>query len=261
MADWRSAVEKVLKSEKPRKFRRSTGGHGPDHGQVVDQQGDFPADEFIRFNPGLNPAKSPAETRMDTGVSEGEPFVPFFPVFPGASIKKGVLTNLPTYSREYGHLIPPTDAIPHAHFPTHREKPDKREKIGDAPHRDGLVPWSAWMRGEEPPWLVRGRPDAEVSHSVWSEAESAWHLRHHPPPDPDRCAGCGEWLLDGPGMRLPDGAVVHFGNPDRFDCPISYDMQWRQAASWRRCLRSARPSRSSTAGWIVPRRSAWRGPR
>jgi hypothetical protein len=66
---------------------------------------------------------------------------------------------------------------------------------------------------------------------VWAEAESAWYLRHHPPPDPDRCAGCGEWLLDGPGMRFDDGTVVHFGNPARLDCLILYGEAWRGAAS------------------------------
>jgi hypothetical protein len=38
-------------------------------------------------------------------------------------------------------------------------------------------------------------------------------------------------MLDGPGMSLPDGAVVHFGNPDRLDCLIIYGQEWRTAAS------------------------------
>jgi hypothetical protein len=58
-----------------------------------------------------------------------------------------------------------------------------------------------------------------------------WHLRHGAPPDPDRCAGCGGWMLDGPGMRMLDGAVIHFGNPDRLDCLIIYGEAWRAAAS------------------------------
>lgn len=40
-----------------------------------------------------------------------------------------------------------------------------------------------------------------------------------------------EWLLDGPGMRVSNGAVVHFGNPDRLDCMILYGETWRAAAS------------------------------
>jgi hypothetical protein len=32
-------------------------------------------------------------------------------------------------------------------------------------------------------------------------------------------------------LRLLDGAVIHFGNPDRFDCLIIYGETWRAAAS------------------------------
>jgi hypothetical protein len=80
-------------------------------------------------------------------------------------------------------------------------------------------------------WMGRRLSRAEAMRSVWSEAETKWHGRHGAPPDPDRCAGCGEWMLDGPGIRLPDGAVVHFGNPDRLDCLIIYGEAWRAAAS------------------------------
>jgi hypothetical protein len=38
-------------------------------------------------------------------------------------------------------------------------------------------------------------------------------------------------MLDGPGMRMLDGAVIHFGNPDRLDCLIIYGEAWRAAAS------------------------------
>jgi hypothetical protein len=38
-------------------------------------------------------------------------------------------------------------------------------------------------------------------------------------------------MLDGPGMRMPDGAVIHFGNPDRLNCLILYGEAWRGAAS------------------------------
>jgi hypothetical protein len=82
-----------------------------------------------------------------------------------------------------------------------------------------------------PVWQARGLSIREAARVVWAEAESAWYLRHHPPPDPDRCAGCGEWLLDGPGMRFDDGTVVHFGNPARLDCLILYGEAWRGAAS------------------------------
>ena len=87
------------------------------------------------------------------------------------------------------------------------------------------------MRSRLPVWQARGLSAREAAPVVWAEAESAWYLRHHPPADPDRCAGGGEWLLDGPGMRLLDGAVIHFGNPDRLDCLIIYGEAWRAAAS------------------------------
>ena len=38
-------------------------------------------------------------------------------------------------------------------------------------------------------------------------------------------------MLDGPGMSFEDGAVVHFGNPDRLDCLLLYGETWRGAAS------------------------------
>jgi hypothetical protein len=87
------------------------------------------------------------------------------------------------------------------------------------------------MRSRILVWRVRGLTTAEAARSVWSEAENEWHRRHGATPDPDRCAGCGEWMLDGPGIRLPDSAVVHFGNPDRLDCLLLYGDAWRGTAS------------------------------
>jgi hypothetical protein len=227
MADWRLAIEKVLKSEKPRKFRHSAIVKGTDHRQVVQGKGKFPADDLIGINPGSTRINSLAETRMDTGVREGGRFDPFFPVSPGTSIKADSKTFSPIYSSLCRCADLSLGDISHSHFSTHREKPDKREKIGAGPADDDPAAWLAWMRSRIAVWQARGRSGAEVSHSVWSEAESAWHLRHHPTADPNRCAGCGRRMLDAPGMSLPDGEVVHVG----FDCLIAYGVQWRQAAS------------------------------
>jgi hypothetical protein len=106
-----------------------------------------------------------------------------------------------------------------------------RQEVTSGPAGDDVTAWRPWMRSRLPVWRARGLSAREAARVVWAEAESAWYLRHHPPADPDRCAGCGEWMLDGPGMRLLDGAVIHFGNPDRFDCLIIYGETWRAAAS------------------------------
>jgi hypothetical protein len=82
-----------------------------------------------------------------------------------------------------------------------------------------------------PVWLARGLSRAEALRSVWAEAEYLWHCRHGAAPNANRCAGCGKWMLDGPGIRFKDGAVVHFGNPNRLDCLILYGQEWRGAAS------------------------------
>jgi hypothetical protein len=110
-------------------------------------------------------------------------------------------------------------------------EPDNRERLHTGPAGDDAAAWRAWMRRRIPVWQARGLTTAEAARSVWSEAEDAWHRRHGATPDPDRCAGCGEWMLDGPGIRLPDGVVVHFGNPGRLDCLIIYGEAWRAAAS------------------------------
>ena len=106
-----------------------------------------------------------------------------------------------------------------------------RDEVTSGPVGDDVTSWRAWMRSRLPVWQARRLPRSEAMRSVWSEAEGIWHRQHGAPPDPDRCAGCGEWMLDGPGMRFDDGAVVHFGNPDRLDCLILYDEAWRAAAS------------------------------
>jgi hypothetical protein len=98
--------------------------------------------------------------------------------------------------------------------------------IGDTPQA-----WRAWMNYRIQAWMARRLSRSEAMHSVWAEAECIWHCRNGAAPNPDRCAGCGEWMLDGPGIRLPDGAVVHFGNPDRFNCLLLYGQEWRGAAS------------------------------
>jgi hypothetical protein len=111
------------------------------------------------------------------------------------------------------------------------EDPGKPDRLHTGPADDDATAWRAWMRSRIPVWRARGLTTAEAVRSVWSEAEDRWHRQHGATPDPDRCAGCGEWMLDGPGMTFDDGAVVHFGNPDRLDCLIIYGEAWRAAAS------------------------------
>jgi hypothetical protein len=106
-----------------------------------------------------------------------------------------------------------------------------RTEMAAGPVGDDVTAWRSWVHSRVPIWRARGLSGAALSQGVWSEAEGVWHLRHHPVADPDRCAGCGEWMLDGPGMRMLDGAVIHFGNPDRLDCLILYGEAWRGAAS------------------------------
>jgi hypothetical protein len=105
------------------------------------------------------------------------------------------------------------------------------DEVNAAPIGDTLEDWRAWMNFRLPRWVARGLSLAEAKRSMWSEAEGIWHRRPVAPPDLDRCAGCGEWMLDGPGMPFENGAVVHFGNPDRLDCLIIYGEIWRTAAS------------------------------
>jgi hypothetical protein len=105
------------------------------------------------------------------------------------------------------------------------------DEVNAGPIGDTLEDWRAWMNFRIQAWMARRLSLNEARRSVWAEAETKWHGRHGAPPDPDRCAGCGEWMLDGPGMTFEDGAVVHFGNPDRLDCLIIYGEAWRAAAS------------------------------
>jgi hypothetical protein len=106
-----------------------------------------------------------------------------------------------------------------------------RAEVAHGPAGETVADWRAWMRRRLSVRLAWGLSPTEARRSVWSEAEDEWHRRHDAAPNPDRCAGCGEWMLDGPGMRFNDGAVVHFGNPDRLDCLILYGEAWRGAAS------------------------------
>ena len=112
-----------------------------------------------------------------------------------------------------------------------REAAERVAEVTSGPAGDDVTAWRAWMHSRLPVWQARGLSRSEAMRSVWSEAEDIWRHRHGAPPDPDRCAGCGEWMLDGPGMRFDDGTVVHFGNPDRLDCLILYGEAWRAAAS------------------------------
>jgi hypothetical protein len=99
------------------------------------------------------------------------------------------------------------------------------------PDGDDAAAWRAWMhagarsRHRRDDW-----PMDEAIALAWGDAINAWHERHAPPPDPDRCAGCGRLLLDHPGMALPDGARVHFDEINGVDCLIVYGERWRSAA-------------------------------
>jgi hypothetical protein len=305
MADWRLAVEKVLKPEKPQKLRRSAISQETDHEQAPDTKGKFPNERFVRVYPVSNRKNLPVETRIDTGVLEGVEVDPVIPVLNSESTKADLKNFSPTYSSINGEISPSLGDIPHSHFSTYQDKPDKpdkptggsagddppdrmvcirswwplwlardpmgaelsysvwpepadlqsafderaaiaevdgglnreaaervaRREVTSGPAGDDVTDWRAWMRSRLPVWQARDLSAREAARVIWAEAESAWHLRHPPPADPDRCAGCGEWMLDGPGMRLLDGAVIHFGNPDRLDCLILHGETWRSAAS------------------------------
>jgi hypothetical protein len=231
MADWRLAIEKVLKSENPQKLRRGAVVPGTGHRQPIDTERKFSVEEFIRVYPVSTRKNLPAETRIDTGVLKSGEVDSVSPVSPGISIKADPKTFLPTYSFIPDHGALPSDESSHSHFSTYRDKPDKPEKPPTGPAGNDPAAWLAWMRSRIAVWQARGRSGAEVSQIVWSEAECAWSLRHHPVADPNRCAGCGRWMLDAPGMTMLGGAVVHVGGPVQLDCLIVYGEQWRQAAS------------------------------
>jgi hypothetical protein len=84
MADWRLAVEKVLKPEKLQNPRRSAIFQETDHGQVSGVKGKFSAERFIRVYPVSTRKNLPAETRIDTGVLKGAEVDPVSPVSGGA---------------------------------------------------------------------------------------------------------------------------------------------------------------------------------
>jgi len=102
--------------------------------------------------------------------------------------------------------------------------------VVDLPAGDDLPAWQAWMNRRYA-WRRRGFSPAEARRIVWGEAEWKWHLRHGPPPDPDRCAGCGMRILGEDGMRLLDGTIVHVGDPEVVECLAIYGAQYRSAAS------------------------------
>jgi hypothetical protein len=101
----------------------------------------------------------------------------------------------------------------------------------DVPVGDDLPAWQAWMNRRYVWRRRRGFSQAEARRIVWGEAEWKWHLRHGSPPDPDRCAGCGMRILNGDGMQLLDGAMVHVSDPDVVECLAIYGAQYRSAAA------------------------------
>jgi hypothetical protein len=101
----------------------------------------------------------------------------------------------------------------------------------DGPAGDDHPAWRDWINGRYAVWRTRGYLRVEALGMAWGEAEWEWHKRHGPPPDPDRCAGCGERLPAGTGMPILDGAVVHVGDPELVECLAIHGAQWRGAAS------------------------------
>jgi hypothetical protein len=99
------------------------------------------------------------------------------------------------------------------------------------PAGDDLPAWQSWMKHRYVWWRQRGFSQAEARRIAWGEAEWKWHLRNGPPPDPDRCVGCGERIMAGDGMEMLDGAVVHIGDPEAVECLAIYGAQYRSAAS------------------------------
>ena len=106
-----------------------------------------------------------------------------------------------------------------------------RHEVAAGPAGDDVTAWRSWMRNRLLVWQRCGLSARQASPIVWSEAECAWSLRHHPAADPNRCAGCGRWMLDAPGMTMLGGAVVHLGGPVQLDCLILYGQEWRATAS------------------------------
>ena len=106
-----------------------------------------------------------------------------------------------------------------------------RAKGVDGPDGDDLAAWRSWMCRRYTLWKTRGYLRIEALGMAWGEAEVEWHKLHGAKFDPDRCAGCGEWMPAGTGMRMIDGAVVHIGDPELVECPAIHGAQWRASAS------------------------------
>jgi len=98
------------------------------------------------------------------------------------------------------------------------------------PADDTPAAWRLWLRERIDRWLRPGRSPSKAGKIAWGEAENIWHHRHGATPSRDRCAGCDAYMLDEPGMRLPDGAVIHIGPDYGFECRIAYGDRWRGAA-------------------------------
>jgi hypothetical protein len=96
-----------------------------------------------------------------------------------------------------------------------------------SPKGDDLNAWRTWMRSRAQVWMNRGRSKGTAIQIAWGEAQNEWRRRHGAEPNPNRCAGCGSWLMDEPGMSLPDGARVHVN----LDCMAIYGNEWREAAA------------------------------
>ncbi|WP_157599379.1 hypothetical protein [Skermanella aerolata] len=99
-----------------------------------------------------------------------------------------------------------------------------------APASDTPEDWRLWLKDRTDHWLEHGLLSIEAGRVAWGEAENVWHRRHGAEPSFDRCAGCDAFMLDGPGMSLLDGAVVHVGQDYGLECLTAYGQKWRGAA-------------------------------
>jgi hypothetical protein len=71
----------------------------------------------------------------------------------------------------------------------------KTTEAGDQAPLDAALTELDWLSA-----LVRRRLLETYAAPVSLNQES----HEYAAPNPDRCAGCGKWMLDGPGIRLPD---------------------------------------------------------
>lgn len=61
------------------------------------------------------------------------------------------------------------------------------------------------------------------------QLQNRYHFDFAPPPDPAKCAGCGEPATrERKSMKLADGALVHADREWR--CLILYGKRWREEA-------------------------------